>query len=1109
MRRIAAVLVITCLASIPLGAAPLLAQEQPECTTGLCSGRRPAYNDTAWVSWIGHRIAVGTKEGQSPNDYVLTIFDLDTGIPPLNTNWDPSAGLMRRYHGPMDGSGFEDWRLDTLGSVFGLTLDNRGNIYVTATSCYFGDVVSLLPGATSGSVFKVDRTTGFVSVLANLPQQSDPNYTPGADRPGLGNITYDPIHDCLFVTDEEDGKIYRLGMNGAITATFDPMVADNGQAGWAPLGERLWGIQWHADNHLYYSVWKTDMRFNGSGNFNSIRRVALDGSGFFLPASDAQVLQVPHLSGASAYSDPVSDISFKPNGNMLLAEHGMQNETYPFAHDSRLLEYRCTPPPGGWVPSGNTFLVGTYNIQANSAGGVDASYYPYTGGVPGRVWVTGDALHLVTGDYIYGAQGFPPNGGGPPQSYLFDYDGDVINVDKYQIGDIEVTCPTDSGSIHGIKFKDEDCDGERDSNEVPLAGWTIVLTGPGGTYTAVTDGAGNYHFWNLPNGTYTLCELGQVGWTQTQPGGGCYPVTVSNNVTTGLNFGNCQSCPNPTACVKAPPNMMAWWPLDEPSPAIAHDISGFNPGAWMGGPTPGPGKRGGALCFGGPTQHVRVNDSGQINFGSTADFSIDAWIKPNTNGGARVILDKRVAVGANFRGYALGLQGASIVFFIQDGTSNVVTYTSPAVIVGNQWQHVAITVKRAVNGGTAYLNGSPIGIFNPMATGAGSITNSSPLYIGRNLAGTVGFEGCLDDIEIFCRELTATEVMNLWTPGKCREWCSTPPVIAFGPYQTSATATFTICNSNWSTPSMTYQWSLAGLPAGSCSVNGPTVYSPSSGTLVVPAGGCQTVSVTITRPPWLTPGNTGCYTFNVTNQITHECFNCTGVVKANSKIWGDVLSDPVVISTNATGTAQFTLHNDDPPGTISEVTFRVEGTYGDDYPGANPELRLNGLPPGEPWIATRIIPGGGGVVIGVPIEWGGPCTRTYIPDAFVKISIEGGVGMPPEDVASARIQIVDEHSADVEPLTPIIEAVNAWPNPTLRDLHVQLTVARKSQVEAGVYDLAGRRVRALVHGTLAAGTHDLTWDGRDEGGIPTRAGLYFVRMRADDRTYGTKVVKLH
>lgn len=1118
MSRTRLVLLAACLASALAFAPSARAQfvEQPECTSGQCTGRRPQYSDSAWVSWIGKRLAIGTKEVSQPFDYALTIFDLDTGIPPLNTNWDPAAGLMRRYHGPVDGSGFGVWRTDTLGSIFGLTLDNRGNIYVTSTACYFTDVVSQLPGATSGSVLKIDRFTGRASVFANLPQAADPAYLPGNDMPALGNITYDPAHDVLFVTNMEDGKIYRLDMTGAITATFDPMGADNGLPGWAPLGERLWGIQWHADNHLYYSVWATDGRFFNATVFNTIRRVALDGSGFIQPATDVQILQVPHMSAVALYSHPVSDISFKPNGRMLLAERTMQNETYPMAHDSRLLEYVCNNPPGGWTP-GASFSIGTYSSFTNSAGGTDASYDPYAGGVPGRVWVTGDALHLTANDYIYGAQGFPPTGGSIANSYLFDFDGNVTSVDKFTLGDIELTCPGDTGSVHGRKFQDLDCDGERDPGEGPLGGWTIVLSGPGGTFTAVTDAAGNFHFWNVPNGNYTVCELGQSGWTQTQPAGGCYNITVANNAILGLTFGNCQSCLNPAPCVKAPANMVAWWPLDELSGPTAHDIAGFNPGTWAGSPVPGPGKRGGALCF-GQGQWVQVANSSQINFGSTADFSIDAWIKPATVTGLQVILDKRQLVGSNFQGYALAVQNGALVFTMNDGTNATITYVSSPVITAGAWNHVAVTVKRALNGGTAYLNGSPIGTFNPLATGAGSVTNSAPLYLARNQAGTQRFEGCLDEIELFCRELTAAEVMNLWSPGKCREWCSLPPTLNFGPFATTATLTFTICNRDWSQPSMTYSWSLAGLPAGpGCSVNGPTGYSPSSGFVTIPAGGCQNVTVTVTRPAWLTPGSTGCYVLNVTNTLTHACFDCTGKVTASKKWWIDVALDPLTLGNGSSGIARFTVHGDIPPGTSPVVNYKVYAEFADAAPGSDgsapptPGISLNGLPPGEPVLGTlSVVPGGG--VIGVPIGWGGPCSVSKIPDTFVKVAVDddpdAGLGLV--DVAAMRLVLAEDGQVGIEPpvTSPRVEAVSVWPNPAVAGARVRLSLAQASDVDAAVYDLAGRVVRHLQRGRLAAGDHDLAWDGRDDGGRAVRAGMYFIRMRADDREYGARLVKI-
>jgi flagellar hook assembly protein FlgD len=54
-------------------------------------------------------------------------------------------------------------------------------------------------------------------------------------------------------------------------------------------------------------------------------------------------------------------------------------------------------------------------------------------------------------------------------------------------------------------------------------------------------------------------------------------------------------------------------------------------------------------------------------------------------------------------------------------------------------------------------------------------------------------------------------------------------------------------------------------------------------------------------------------------------------------------------------------------------------------------------------------------------------------------------------------------------------------------------------VELAVYDLAGRRVRTVVRGPLAAGRHTFTWDGRTDGGRSLAAGIYMTRLTGAGR----------
>jgi len=84
----------------------------------------------------------------------------------------------------------------------------------------------------------------------------------------------------------------------------------------------------------------------------------------------------------------------------------------------------------------------------------------------------------------------------------------------------------------------------------------------------------------------------------------------------------------------------------------------------------------------------------------------------------------------------------------------------------------------------------------------------------------------------------------------------------------------------------------------------------------------------------------------------------------------------------------------------------------------------------------------------------------------------------------------------------------SFPNPMRSSATVRFEVARAGPVRLEVYDLSGRRLRALVSGAVEAGIHELAWDGRDDSGVDLAPGIYTLRMLTEDRGVARKVVKL-
>ena len=73
----------------------------------------------------------------------------------------------------------------------------------------------------------------------------------------------------------------------------------------------------------------------------------------------------------------------------------------------------------------------------------------------------------------------------------------------------------------------------------------------------------------------------------------------------------------------------------------------------------------------------------------------------------------------------------------------------------------------------------------------------------------------------------------------------------------------------------------------------------------------------------------------------------------------------------------------------------------------------------------------------------------------------------------------------------------AAPNPFNPAVELRFELARDARADLVVYDLAGARVRTLVDGLLAAGTHRAVWNGRDDAGSPVASGVYLYRLRTD------------
>ena len=96
---------------------------------------------------------------------------------------------------------------------------------------------------------------------------------------------------------------------------------------------------------------------------------------------------------------------------------------------------------------------------------------------------------------------------------------------------------------------------------------------------------------------------------------------------------------------------------------------------------------------------------------------------------------------------------------------------------------------------------------------------------------------------------------------------------------------------------------------------------------------------------------------------------------------------------------------------------------------------------------------------------------------------------------------------------PVSSPGLAWlappgPNPGRGPFTLGFTLPRAGEGSLDLYDVAGRKVRGLSRGWMEAGSHVMTWDGRDERGVEASAGVYVVRLATENVSLTRILVRL-
>lgn len=179
-----------------------------------------------------------------------------------------------------------------------------------------------------------------------------------------------------------------------------------------------------------------------------------------------------------------------------------------------------------------------------------------------------------------------------------------------------------------------------------------------------------------------------------------------------------------------------------------YDKSGRrNNGVMVNGPSITNGKFGQGMLFNGNDTYVTLPTTGA----STTTGSISFWAYATTTQVSGYLVN---TIGTNQRIYFNYLSSNNINFTLGSIPTQIAVGSAPL----GKWYHVVGKWNGTV--GYLYINGTFIG--SSTFSGLTSILN--PMYVG-SFAGSQGFNGIIDDVRFYSKDLSSSEILTLYKTG--------------------------------------------------------------------------------------------------------------------------------------------------------------------------------------------------------------------------------------------------------------------------------------------------------------------------------------------------------
>ncbi len=227
-------------------------------------------------------------------------------------------------------------------------------------------------------------------------------------------------------------------------------------------------------------------------------------------------------------------------------------------------------------------------------------------------------------------------------------------------------------------------------------------------------------------------------------------------------------------------DLVGWWNFNDPTSRYK-DISGYdNHGSCTSCPIPAdgvPGTGGSVMSFDGVSDYVRIESKSIFNTGTNGSFTYSAWVKSDNYGPSQTVIARTNPCSNPGHFHIYTDNHRVYLIFYSNLEPGQVNHSSPANILEDERFHHIVWVKTwGQTGVKLYVDG-----VSRTVTGDSDrqgTTYGNPIFIGaqNRIPGVCVsdpspsnyFNGLIDDVRIYSRALSASEIQTLYAQTKDR-----------------------------------------------------------------------------------------------------------------------------------------------------------------------------------------------------------------------------------------------------------------------------------------------------------------------------------------------------